>query len=103
MDSMEEFLQVGTDHPGVTSRKIQLCLGHCVMRRSSRSKSIAVIGERWVPPPLQNLHHRLLEKSIERSWDTKLSHPPSARLLAFHPPYPLRYIGPPPHFFPYAH
>jgi hypothetical protein len=34
-----------------------------------------VVGKRSVPPPLQNLHHRLLEKSIERSWDTKFSHP----------------------------
>jgi hypothetical protein len=43
---------------------------HCLMCGSSRSKTVAVIGRRWVPPPLQNLHHRLLEKSIERSWDT---------------------------------
>src|SRR5207253_9570222 len=64
------------------------------MRGSSRAKTVAVIGTRWVPPPLQNLHHRSLEKSIERSWDTKLPHPSSVRLLDFHAPYRLRFIGP---------
>jgi hypothetical protein len=28
-----------------------------------------VIGERRVPLQLQNLHHRLLDKSIQHSWD----------------------------------
>jgi len=55
-----------------------------LMCGSSRSKTVTAIGKRRVPPPLQNLHHRLLKKSIERSWDTKLSHPPSVRLLDFH-------------------
>ena len=63
------------------------------MSGSPRSKTVAVIGERWVPPPLQNLHHRLLEKSVERGWDTKFSHPPSVRLLDFYAPYRLRFIG----------
>src|SRR6202521_2693594 len=58
------------------------------------------IGERRVPLPLQNLHHRLLQKSIERSWDTKLSHPSSVRLLDFHTPYRLRFIGPVQQLFP---
>src|ERR1700676_2521593 len=70
------------------------------MRGSSRSKTVAVIGKRSVPPPLQNLHHRLLEKSIERSWDAKLAHPSSVRLLDFHTPYWLRYIGPVQQLFP---
>ena len=43
----------------------------------------------------------LLEKSIERSWDTKLSHPPPPiRLLDFHAPYRLRFIGPVQQLFP---
>src|SRR5215813_8676503 len=67
---------------------------------SSRSKTVAVIGKRSVPPPLQNLHHRLLEKSIERSGDTELSHPSSVRLLDFHAPYRLRFIGPVQQLFP---
>src|SRR6266566_4973220 len=99
-NKIQKFLQVEVDHPAVTFRKIQLCLGHCLMSGSSRSKTVAVIGKRWVPPPLQNLHHRLLEKSIERSWDTEFAHPPSVRLLDFHAPYRLRFIGPVQRLFP---
>jgi hypothetical protein len=100
IDSIEEFLQIEIDHPAVTVRKVQLCLGYCLMCGSSWSKTVAVIGKRSVPPPLQNLHHRLLEKSIERSWDTKFSHPPSVRFLDFHAPYRLRFIGPVQQLFP---
>src|SRR6266566_1330061 len=70
------------------------------MRRPPRSKTVAVIGERRVPPPLQNLHHRLLEKSIQRSRDTKLSHPASVRPLNLHAPYRLRLVGPVQQLFP---
>src|ERR1700740_1657863 len=70
------------------------------MRGTSRSTTVAGIGEPRVPPPLQNLRRRLLEKSIERSRDTKLSHPSSARLLDFHTPYWLRLIDPVQQLFP---
>src|SRR5260370_6392075 len=77
-----------------------LRLGHRLMRRSSRSKTVAVIGKRRVPLPLQNLHHRLLEKSIERSRDPKLAHPSPVRLLDFHAPYRLRFVGSVQQLFP---
>jgi hypothetical protein len=32
----------------------------------------------------------MLEKSIDRSWDTKLSHPSSVRLRDFHAPFPSK-------------
>ncbi len=43
------------------------------MRRTTRSKPVAVLGERRVPSPLQNLHHRLLDEAIQHGWDAKLS------------------------------
>ena len=70
------------------------------MCRPSRSKTIAVIGKCWVPLPLQNLQHRLLEKSVERGGDAKLSHPSSIRLLDLHTPYRLRFVGAVQQLFP---
>src|SRR5208337_706095 len=45
------------------------------MRGSSRSKTIAVFREGPIPLPLQNLHHRLLDQSIQHRRDTQLAHP----------------------------
>ena len=100
INSIEKFLQIEINHPAVAFGNVPLCLRYSLMRRSSRSKTVAVIGERWVPPPLQNLHHRLLEKSVERSWDTKLAHPSPVRLLDFHAPYRLRFVGSVQQLFP---
>src|SRR5437016_3075723 len=61
IDSIEKLLQVEINHPAVAFCDVLLCLGHCLMRGSSRSKAVAVIGERRVPLLLQNLHHRLLD------------------------------------------
>src|SRR4030095_5352852 len=69
------------------------------MSRPSRPDPIAVIGKCPVPPPLQDLHHRLLDESIQHRWDAKLSHP-SVRLGDFHPPYRLRFVGPVQQLFP---
>src|SRR5438094_937834 len=63
------------------------------MRGSARSKTVAVVRERRVPLPLQNLHHRLLDQTIQHRRDTKLSHP-SVRLGDFHPPHRFRLVGP---------
>src|SRR5262244_3296603 len=70
------------------------------MCRPPRSKTVTVIGERWVPLPLQNLHHRLLEKSVERSRDAKLSPPSSVRFRDLHAPYRLRLVGTVQQLFP---
>src|SRR5208337_1121402 len=61
------------------------------MGRPSRSKTVAVVGERRVPLPLQNLHHRLLDQSIQHRRDTELAYP-SVRLGDFHPPHRLRLV-----------
>jgi hypothetical protein len=39
-------------------------LRHGLMCRPTRSKPIAVKGERRIPLLLQNLHHRLLDEAI---------------------------------------
>jgi len=69
------------------------------MSRPFRPEPIAVIGKRPVPPPLQNLQHRLLDESIQHRRDAKLSHP-SVRLGDFHPSHRLRFIGPIQQLFP---
>jgi len=94
IDSIEEFFQIKIDHPAVALRNVLLRLRHGLMRRPMRSKSIAVMGERRVPSPLQYLHHRLLDEAIQHGWDAKLSHPSSIRLRDFHPPYRFRFVGP---------
>src|SRR6266478_772869 len=93
IDSIEKFLQIEINHPAVARGNVLLCLGHCLMRGSSRSKTVAVVGEGRVPLPLQNLHHRLLDQTIQHCWDTKLSHP-SVRFGDFHPPHRFRLVGP---------
>jgi hypothetical protein len=72
-----------------------MLLGTCdgLMRRASGTKPIARFREGVVPAALQNLHHRLLNQSIQHRWDGKFPHP-SVRLRDFHPTYRLRLIGP---------
>jgi site-specific DNA recombinase len=72
IDSVEEFFQIEVDHPSVALRNILLRLSHGVMRRPTRSEPIAVLGERRVPLPLQNLHHRLLDETIQYGWHSHI-------------------------------
>ncbi len=58
-----------------------------------------MFGKYRVPLALQNLHHRLLNHSIQHRRDTKLSHP-SVRLRDFYPLHRLRLIGPTQQLFP---
>src|SRR5580704_1421988 len=69
------------------------------MSRPSRPEPVAAFRERPVPLPLQNLHHRLLDESIQHRWDAKLSHP-AVRIGDFHPPYRLRLVSPVQQLFP---
>src|SRR5439155_6205462 len=75
VDSIEEFLQIQIHHPAVTFSDILLRFCHCLMCRPPQPKTVAVVGKRPVPLLLQNLHHRLLDESIQHRWDAKLSHP----------------------------
>jgi hypothetical protein len=65
IDSIEKFLQIKINAPAVTCGEVLLRLGHRLMSRPPRPEPIAVIRKRPVPPPLQNLRHRLLDKSIQ--------------------------------------
>jgi hypothetical protein len=80
INSIEELFQIEINHPAVALRDVLLRLGHGVMRRSTRSKSVAVLGERRVPSPLQNLHHR---KAIQHGWDAKSGFEISTRFTGF--------------------
>src|SRR4029077_12048600 len=81
IDSIEEFFQIEVDHPSVALRNVLLRLSHGVMRRPTRSEPLAILGERRIPSPLQNLHHRLLDKSgparLGRQAFAPLRHPAS--------------------------
>src|SRR5262249_35180068 len=79
IDPIEEFLQIEINAPAATFGDVLLRLCHRLMSRPSQTEPVAVIGKRPVPTPLQNLHHRLLDESIQHRWDAKLSHP-SVRL-----------------------
>src|SRR5712672_1396369 len=94
IDPIEEFFQIKINHPTVACSDILLRLSHGVTRGSTWSEPIAVLGECRVPLPLQNLHHRLLNKAIQHGWDAKLSHPSSIRLRDFHPPHRFRFVSP---------
>ena len=72
IDSIEKFFQIEVDHPSVALRDILLRLSHSVMRRTTRSEPIAVLGECRVPSPLQNLHYRLPDKAVQHGWHSPI-------------------------------
>jgi hypothetical protein len=51
-----------------------------------------VLGERRVPPLLENLQHRLLDQSVDDARDAELSDS-AIRFGYFHPLYRLRLVG----------
>ena len=61
---IQKFLEVQVHHPTIACGDMLLRRFHRLMRRAPRSKPVAVIRKRPVPALLQNLHHRLLDKSI---------------------------------------
>ena len=79
---------------------ILLRLGYRLMRRAFRPEPVTVFGKCRVPSALQNLHHRLLNQSIQHRRDAKLSHP-AVRLRDFYSPYRLWLVGPTQQLFPY--
>src|SRR5215472_2680393 len=64
--SIEKFFQIEVYHPAVPFGDIPLRLVHRLLRTTPRSKTVAVFGERRVPALLQNLQHRLLDKTVQR-------------------------------------
>src|SRR5262249_4045991 len=74
IDSIKEFLKIEIHHPAVAGSDVLLRLRHCLMSRATRPETVTAAGERRVPLPLQNLHHCLLDKSIQRRRNAKLAH-----------------------------
>ncbi len=69
IDPIKEFLKIEVHHPAMARSDVLLRLGYRLMRRAFRPKPVTVFGERWVPSALQNLHHRLLNESIQHRRD----------------------------------
>jgi len=67
-NTIQEFLQIEINAPAMAFGDVLLRLCHRLMSRPPRPEPVAVIGKRPVPPPLQNLHHRLLDESIQHRW-----------------------------------
>src|SRR6266446_9621042 len=91
-NTIQEFLKIEVYHPAMALSNVLLCLGYRLMRRAFRPEPVTVFREGRVPSALQNLHHRLLDKTIQHRRDTKLSHP-AVRFGDFHPPHRLGFVG----------
>jgi hypothetical protein len=63
--SVEKLFEVEVHDPPIPARKVCLRGGYRLMRRPSRPKPVAVVGEGRVEDGLQHLQHRLLDKSVE--------------------------------------
>jgi len=68
-NGVEKFLEVKINAPAVTFGDVLLRLCHRLTSRPSRPEPVAVIRKRPVPLPLQNLHHRLLDETIQHRGD----------------------------------
>jgi len=69
IDPIKEFLKIQVYHPAMTCGDVLLRFGYRLMRRAFRPEPMAVFGESRVPSALQNLHHRLLDQSIQHRRD----------------------------------
>jgi RNA-directed DNA polymerase len=96
---IKELFQIQIDHPAKPRSYMLLGPRDCLMRRASGSEPVARCGEGLVPTALQNLHHCLLDQTVQHRWDTKLAHP-SVRLRDFHPTHWLCFVGPTQQLFP---
>ncbi len=67
--SIEELFQIEIDHPTAPRSNMLLSTRDCLMRRASRTKPVARFRESVVPTALQDLHHCLLNQSIQHRWD----------------------------------
>ena len=92
VDPIKEFLQIQIHHPAVSFGLILLRLRHRLVCRSLGPKPIAVFRERSVPAPLQYLHHRLRDQSIQHRRNAQLAHS-AVRLRDFHPFHWLWCVG----------
>src|SRR5262249_55660037 len=92
IDPVEKFFEIKIDHDRVARSDVLLCLSHRLVGGSPRPEAIAVLGESWVPPLLENLQQGLLDQSIDDARDAELSDP-AIRLGDFDPLDRLRLVG----------
>src|SRR5262249_16184838 len=92
IDPVEKFFEIKIDHDRVARSDVLLCLSHRLVGGSPRPEAIAVLGERWVPPLLENLQQGLLDQSMDDAGDAELSDP-AIRLGDFDPLDRLRLVG----------
>ena len=92
IDPVEKLFEVKIDHDAVALGDVLLCPGHRLVGGSSRPEAEAVLGERWVPPRLENLQQGLLDQSVDDARDAELSDP-AIRLGYFDPLDRLRLVG----------
>src|SRR5207249_4387797 len=62
--------------PPIAARQVFLRRRYRLMRRPPRPKPVAVVGERRVEDGLQDLQHRLLDKSVESGGHAEFAHAP---------------------------
>jgi len=72
IDPIKEFLKIQIYYPTMAPSDVLLRLGHCLRRRAFWPEPVAVFGEGGVPSVLPNLHHRLLNESIQHRRETML-------------------------------
>ena len=99
VDSVEEFLEVDVNHHVVAVGDVRLCLGYGLMCRTSRTESIAVLGERRVPLNLEHLQQRLLYQAVDDTWYAEPSDA-AGRFRDVDPFDRLRCVGPREQLFP---
>ena len=92
MTRSKNFFEIKIDHDRVARADVPLCLGHRLVGGSPRPEAVAVFGERWVAPLLENLQQGLLDQSIDDTRDAELSDP-AIRLGDFDPLDRLRLVG----------
>ena len=70
---LEKLVRIEINAPAVAFDDMLLRLCHCLLGRPFRPEPVAAFRERRVPLPLQNLNHRLLDKSSQHRRDAQLA------------------------------
>ena len=99
IDAIEKFLQIDINQPRVAVGHVPLGLRYGLMRRASRSESVAMLRKRRVPSRLEHLQQPLLDESIDDTRNAELSHA-APGLRDVHPFDRLRRICPRQQLFP---
>ena len=72
---IKELFQINVHHPVVSRAQVFLCSGNRLMGVPAWSEAVASCRECPIPIPLKDLHHRLLDESVQHRRNAKLTHP----------------------------